>query len=359
MLKALVSSVLAMPHKPAHVLDSAAAAHDDVQMGQCAKRTAHQIRRANSSLFVGYSWADYRIGDVVDYGLDNSSRGVYIRPASRRMWPSNSLLGQLLHARSALEDGERYSTLAHLVLEQPLPGGAESWCTLHIRLGDVAECDAASVDAMLVRQVVSKRRAKPGPGCGYDAAGRRLPFGPKMLYEGRHYIRPLRAWDVALQKAGGTAVCRQLHLVAGSKDDLGVYPKSLEYLYRLAQHLCALGYEPRLRLRQSPDEDLVVFVRSRVFLSSGGGMSSVVERLRSILQSQRQQQQSQRQQQQKQQRQRRSVEASQMLVETPGGVVYVAEPRARTNAERSGPPPAPPSPYPSLLGSIYQGDPSF
>lgn len=310
MLAAAAHLVLAMPFE-SHMVRSGALTVSSSGSGSSSstgesrtKRTRRlRARRCASlvdksgvdvSLFVGAEWQDYRIGDVVTFGMLNATHQVEVPEAARHFWPPSSLLRRYLRrARSAAD----YSTFARLVMAHRLPAGAKHIrCALHLRLGDVAECDAASVDEMLSREVVSKRRDAPGPGCDYvsmrtasNSSGgiggggqgtARVLVGPKMLCEGQKYIRTREEWTLALERVGGPAACPEVHLVSGSKDDLGVFPKSLEYLRRLAHHLCMLGYTPRLRLAHSPDDDLAVFVRSRVFLSSGGGLSRLIDRLR-------------------------------------------------------------------------------
>ena len=236
----------------------------------CAEKFSNRTVAA-MPLYVGSQWNEYRIGDVFLYGdryVDvEGARG---GPPLIRTWPAGSLLTEYwMHSHGPGE----YDTLADLVLKQPIPARAETWCTLHVRLGDVAECEAAPVSQMLATQIISRKAQASGGtiGCPHVRA----------LFENQTYIRPLIYWTTALDAAGGVPSCPDVHIVSGSKDDLGpVTPKSHAYLAALAQHLCERGYTPHLRLGHSPDEDFAIFARSRVFLSSGGGMSRLVQALR-------------------------------------------------------------------------------
>jgi len=215
-------------------------------------------------LYAGEYWRNYNLGDMVQ--LYNTTE-YFTR---LRLDQRGSIVEDYMHRTRWIND---MFVLAQIVQERA-QGSATSFssaCAIHVRAGDVIECDIATVPEMLDHQVRS--RAGNFSNCS------EYPLFPNM-----EYVRPLSYFNSALLRANMSVQhCPDLLLVAGSNIDLRPFTKSNEYLSRLRDHLCGLGYRVEMQCGASPDDDLVTMSTTRAFLSSGGGFSRVVNNVRDKL----------------------------------------------------------------------------
>ena len=178
------------------------------------------------------------------------------------------------------------SLLAELVRHWPLPDGVEEriGCAIHVRAGDVIECDDHTLDELLHEETTCTEHVWATAPCS-----------------GRTYVRPLQYYTSQFEELG-MAQCNNVMIVSGSQwansshrqgeeGEFVDYPcagpeKSIRYLEALRDHLCHLGAPSvQLRLGQPPDDDFAILSRSKVYSGSGGGFDTLISEIRTRLNS--------------------------------------------------------------------------
>ncbi len=199
-------------------------------------------------LYTGW-WPQYRLGDVVLFQPAYSDHAYRI---VLRLFFSQTLANKYLHAATS---SRQIDVLAKLVHERaqrdhnaPLPGTA----VVHVRVGDVIECDVHSVDEFCAHQ----QRSRSNGLCFVDPGWR--------------YVKPLSYYrEMHIPKT-----IRRITIVAGAHVRLSSYTKSHEYLRRVEVTLRnATGLPVDGRYGRSPDDDFVQMVLCDHLVPSGGHFS--------------------------------------------------------------------------------------
>lgn len=251
----------------AEAVDPALLTEADLNSSACAAPEAIVGER----LYAGDEWFGYNLGDLVQ---DTGDDGIF---TFRIMFRNTSLGAQ--HA-SQLRGPNDIGTFTRLVAAHAVPPAIEEWCAVHVRTGDVMDCDARSAEEMLNTPGLSRLRSEN------DTATMGVCPHPTLM-EQVEYVRTKSYYTEALTEQNmSVAQCNGvLHMFAASQyelrsPELGAFPKSTKYLRGLRDHLCSLGYTVHVRLGRPPDEDFSILSKSRRFLSSGGGFSRMVGTMR-------------------------------------------------------------------------------
>ena len=201
------------------------------------------------------------------------------------MHPS-SLVAAVLRERDPLSPVANLSLLAELVRNWPVPADVEGVeCAIHVRVGDVIECDDHTLDELLHEETTCTAHVWAEFPC-----------------QGVKYVRPLQYYTSKFEELG-MKQCSNVTIVAGSQwansshrkgldDNTWIDQpcegpeKSIRYLEALRNHLCDLGAPSvQLRLGQPPDDDFAILSRSKVYVGSEGGYGSLVTEIRTRLNS--------------------------------------------------------------------------
>ena len=221
-----------------------------------------------------HGWEGYRLGDCLLQGRCHGMVSAY----------PDSLAARTIAASIAAKDSKTLLSLAASIIRAwPLGPGVRDSCVIHLRVGDVIDCDAQPLEQLLHTETTCMGNVFANPA---------------FLCRGESYVRSLQYYSAQF-KRDDLQACRTVVVVAGSHwsntskrtfdgatssttpcDSSG---KSMGYLAAIRKHLCTLGpSHVALRLGQSPDDDLVLMARSRVFIPSGGGFSRLAVRLRDM-----------------------------------------------------------------------------
>ena len=244
----------------------------------------------------------YRLSDMITEG-----RKTYpdLLQATTESWPK-SLVAQ--YAASSSSDCN-ISALSDALRSVPVDPVAAEWCVLHLRVGDVIDCDPTPLEAMLRGETSSLRACvllRLDPTTSGLAAARTCclagrvtqsltrwrplladPTCGKQITGHMVYVQPTSYYTEAQQREFAGS-CSRVHIVAGVTENrtaeqrragytLG---KSLAYIRLIREHFCYLGYDVTTRLGRAPDEDFAVMTQSKRYISSGGGFSELVQDVR-------------------------------------------------------------------------------
>ena len=263
------------PHEPC---DSAQ--HRRLEQGLVAlldDQVKEQVYHAGRAYRLHDFWTGF--GPFANYSSPEVASYVATYPGSLVARYHRSALSSGCTARRCWCDVERLAALVPAVVSPEERATISSWCSIHVRVGDVVECEARSVDDILREEQPSKRHPD------------RESCGP--LPEGFTYVRSRDYYREAL-RSGAFDGCDTLHLVPGglwpardanaSSRAADQAPKSLAYLSALAADWsCELGFQvelPPTASADAPDVDFARLALSRRFLSSGGGYSFLVNTVR-------------------------------------------------------------------------------
>lgn len=272
-----------------------------VHSASCEQGSRGMVRRYvetynNGSLFNGAGQDNYRLADIL-YG---KADGCQLRDNISATFPGSLAALYLEHDpdlpchNNTDRQNIHWQLLAKLS-EQFLPAHDDTtWCAVHVRAGDVVDCDAHSIQELLLDPITSEPAEDAPDGCFIrDRAlcesrqsGRewlkRKPQWPRLcphLPSGGDYVRPLASYVEALR--GST--CQNLHIITGSYMDMpSGFPRSEAYLQEIYTHLnCRMtssqNRTTHLRIGRSPDEDFAMMVHAEVFVRSAGGFDDLLD----------------------------------------------------------------------------------
>ena len=237
-------------------------------------------------LYNGAQYENYQLNAFVghpEFHVSEISRVAAANPDSivGRLFNEASNRSDLMPILQTTEWNEKWkqffmARLTTLVSEWNLPADARDvQCAVHVRAGDVIECDDHTVEEMLSKEA---------------------PCTPDVFAEGNctssgHvYVRPLQYFTEQFSQPG--VECDVVTLFAGSQflnssirhgteHSCAGREKSMRYLRAVRSHLCSLGFRTvTMRLGQPPDDDFAALCRSKTFVGSGGGFDELVGLIR-------------------------------------------------------------------------------
>jgi hypothetical protein len=221
------------------------------------------IKIKKGFLFSG--WYGYRLGDVVRFGTNKLDKLLL------SLCYNNSIAHEYMQLTNKNND---FKTLKQIVKKRKnvLPNNIKNIATIHIRIGDIIECDTHSVDEMLENQILSKQNKK----CIYHITEKEKYVKPSSYYKNIKFPKNLK----------------EIYIIAGSHKIFLNYNKSLKYIYKvqkIIQKNINNTYSKdkipvNLKLGDNPDEDFLWMIYSKFNISSGGGYSKIIENVREYLQ---------------------------------------------------------------------------
>ena len=246
------------------------------------------------SLFTG--WPDYRLGDVV-HRASHAGLG----PITLEKYPS-SIASRYMSLAHGPDNFGVLTQLASAFLPREIGEDVRSWCTLHVRVGDVIDCTDNDIEDMLYaplsKTIPSSQDIAPIGCFGNEPLGSKgeedwmkactqrapgqlgcpwYPGGPhSTVWADSVYVRPVSAYLEELQLAGDTCKRQPVRVVAGFWRNLSSFERSFTYLRRVREALCLSGFDSVLRVGRPPDEDFAVLSHSAYYVSSGGSFFSTI-----------------------------------------------------------------------------------
>lgn len=209
----------------------------------------------------------YRLGDYVRRKGGFAGRFNYLVYKHTR--PRNSIIRRY-GDRTA--DANNIAILSDIVRASGTPRSeARDALVIHLRLGDVIDNHARSVDDFLTGnyEIDTDQYTDRMNGKAWMGASCTEHSCPT---EG--YVKPLSHFETVLSQI--PHMVRRIVLVSGAHTTTKNPHKSAEYLRRLREFFERDGFEVDVRWNRPPDDDFIFMSNAKYFASTGGGFSELV-----------------------------------------------------------------------------------
>lgn len=195
----------------------------------------------------------YSIGDTVAFG---GVDGVMVRDI-----PINSICDKYLKLSN--KERRRYDILQKIVKEYDKKISPEpDEIVIHLRAGNIIEHDIRSVDELLEKPCIAKNRPEF------------YRLSPQI------YVRPLKYHNLLQQAYKKKKLNKATIIIGGHMTK--TFKKSLEYLDKIRLSWESNGFIVKVLNTNNADDDFVYMCRSSYFVSSGGGYSMLVKKIRNL-----------------------------------------------------------------------------
>lgn len=219
------------------------------------------MRQCCAHLFHGKH--GYQLGDLVTKRPRGLPGGEWAKMADPRMWHlrdfPDSVAADFIRATdNSTTPDEAFAALRKVLAERlrQREGGVDAGngkLVVHLRVGDVIEESAHSLDQMLARNT------------------RLWPDRP-----GSNYVKPLQYFDtLPVSKLPSKSAV----IMAGSHLPYSSFNRSCLYIDAVRRRLQGHGLDVALRCGRDVDDDLVYASSAAVFVPAGGGFSHLIARL--------------------------------------------------------------------------------
>lgn len=189
----------------------------------------------------------YSIGDIIVFAI------------THRDTPPNSIGDKYL--KLSKQQPNKWPILQKIVNEynkKITPPSDE--IVIHLRAGNVVENDVRTVDELLAKPCIAK---------GEEGKKRLSPV---------IYVRPLN-YHILLQNAYKKKNLHKVNIFIGGHM-CTTDTKSKYYLKKIKESWELNGYKVKVSITNNTDDDFVYMCRSKYFVSSGGGYSSKIQKIR-------------------------------------------------------------------------------
>ena len=202
----------------------------------------------------------YRLGDVVK---DKSHRNcIEGRELYYKLYP-NSIATKYM---KSTDEDKNYKLLTSIVKEyKPTLKPNENELVIHIRVGDIIDDTPYSVNQFLEKEIRWS-----------GSLGGQPQDGGK-----ENYVKPLSYYERVVEEYKKTDIRKVVLVCGGCKGRF--YVKSKEYIVRIKDFFESNNYKVNVRFGETPDDDFVYMCRSKYFISGGGGFTTIVKDINSLI----------------------------------------------------------------------------
>ena len=204
-------------------------------------------------------WVWYRLGDMIKKKkFRDTANG---RKLHYKLYP-DSIASQYMRQTDKEYDIDLLINLIKKFPPDLTPD--EDELVIHLRVGNVIDRVQHSVEELL-------EKSRPHWPEGQSS--------PSTSAAWNHFVRPLSYYEKHLDQMDKRI--KKITLVAGGNlCNWDNYTKSKEYIKVIKNLFEKSGSNVQVRLGNSPDDDFVYACRSKFFIASGGGFSSLIKKCR-------------------------------------------------------------------------------